>query len=186
MKKLTAKQNAFIGYMVSGCSKSEAYRRAYLTEKQCEKMDSIKVAKLAHQAYKSEPLRLEHERQLEELASYVNIDSRRYVMMLQRAADKAEEAKNFGAMIRAIELIGKHLGMYVERHEMIVKNQTVVEIKASIRHILAVNPQLLNFLIENNPALAEKLIGEKLNEEKELPMIDVTDTKILGTPVDPD
>jgi len=177
-KQLSPKQRAFVGFLVSGCGKADAYRSAYLTKTQAREMDSREVARKAYEVYKSEPLRVEHEKQLDELASYVNIDSRRYITMLQNAADKAEAANNFGAMIRAIELIGKHLGYFVERHEIVTKNKTVVEIRASINHMLAASPQLMDFIVKNNPKLVENLMNKKIDDEKkappmlEMPMID--------------
>lgn len=154
-------------------NKSDSYREAYLTEKQRAKWTPQQVASGAQDVMKSQALRAELEDAFDEAAGYFGIDSNRFVNMLLNAADKAEAAHNYGAMIRAIELIGKHLGFFVERHEITTTNKSEIQLKSEITFMITANPKLLEFLEANSPTIAENVLKMKKAEPVEaLPIIE--------------
>ncbi|NCC95664.1 MAG: terminase small subunit [Synergistales bacterium] len=133
-KKLTAKQKAFVSEYLVDLNATAAAIRAGYSEKSARKVGSDTLAKPHVQAAIEEALAERRERvevtQDQVIADLLEIKER----CLQRSPvvdrrgdqiqdDEGRDVWSFNAKdaIRALELLGKHLGMFVERSKMDVE-----------------------------------------------------------------
>lgn len=131
--ELTPKQESFcLAYVATG-NASEAYRKAYNTEKMApatvnraakELMDNPKIAaritalreRITEQATKK--LAISKEWVLEQLAENVSMAKAAEPVYDSEGNPSGEYKQNLAAANKALELIGKEIGMFVEKKEV--------------------------------------------------------------------
>ena len=110
--QLTAKQDTFALEVVNGCSFSDAYRRAYGAENMKPQVIHIEASRLA--ANPKVALRLgELSREKDEDRRLQAI--RREDFVLDGLMHESVNAESDSARVRALELIGKTIGLFADR-----------------------------------------------------------------------
>ena len=109
IRKLTPKQLAFIAAKVQGKSNSEAYREAYPDDKSSDRVISANAYKLTKHPVISQMLEDAWGETVEALTEDVAA-TKRYVMRQLLALSKG--AKQEGSRLKALELMGKAVGVF--------------------------------------------------------------------------
>ena len=108
---LTAKQEAFCGFIASGHTAIDAYRQAYRDGKPTTISSSAnKLLRLPHIATKIDSLKAD-------TASATSWNRAKFVGVLWQRSQAASQAGQHSASIRALELIGRACGLLVDRVE---------------------------------------------------------------------
>lgn len=134
-RKLTGKQEAFARQLATGISQAEAYRRAYDVPSTTDNRTVIKEAsKLANDhriagLVESEKFRLREIEQHKAARTAADVTERLWL--------EATTAGQASARIRALELLGKDLGMFVERRADVTPERKSAEIEGELRAKLA-------------------------------------------------
>jgi phage terminase small subunit len=116
---LTAKQERFVAeYLVDG-NASRASVAAGYSERTAARIGSELLTKLAIKAAIAKALKQQEKRTL------ITADSN--LRAIERLAQKAEGAGEWGPAIRARELIGKHYRSFIDKVELTGKNDGPVE-----------------------------------------------------------
>lgn len=118
--RLTTKQTAFIDeYMVCGVAKDACLKAGYKTKNPTRMGTEL----LAHPLVKAE---INRRKQVRTEKSELTID-----FLVQKLLEiiQDEQDENPTAALRAIELAGKHLGMYKERQEISGPDGNAIEIQ---------------------------------------------------------
>ena len=127
---LTAKQNAFAVSLVDSLPASEAYRQAYDADGMKPEsvwVESCRLATNPKVALRVSELRAEQEEERRMLRlSHAEA-------VLERLEHEALEAKTDSTRVRALELIGRHLGMFTDKVEITTQERSVEMIEQEIR-----------------------------------------------------
>jgi hypothetical protein len=112
--KLTAKQEAFAMQVAKGAMLSEAYRDCYAADSMRDSTIWSEACKLAQNPKVATRIKaiqadMEQDRR--------TIERRREEWVLKRLTQEADQAETDGARIRAIELVGRTIGMFTDRIE---------------------------------------------------------------------
>ena len=113
-RPVTVKQQAFARAYVESGNASEAYRRAYNSQR----MSANAVRVEAHRVLKRPNVALMVSQLQEEAAEHFELTHDGVVRMLLADRDTARELGQMASAVRADELIGKNLGMFKERVEV--------------------------------------------------------------------
>lgn len=130
MTQMTQKQSKFAECLAEGKSQSDAYRTAYATASNTEQTvwsEASRLAKHPKVASRVDALRAEKEVVRRTLV----LD--REEAILAQLEHEAFTAKTDSARIRALELLGRHAGMFTERVEVERVDRPVAQIEADIR-----------------------------------------------------
>jgi len=139
--RLTSKQDAFAARLVDGAPASDAYRQAY--DASGMKPGSIWTEASRLSANPQVARRVEELRQeREEERRMLRLSHAEAV--LERLEHEATTAKTDSTRVRALELIGRHLGMFVDRVEVTTEERSAKMIEHDIRERL----QRLGFVEE--------------------------------------
>jgi phage terminase small subunit len=126
---LTSKQEAFSQLVANGQQQTDAYRKAYNADGMGAPTIWAEASRLADHprvAARIEQLRSEKETMRRMLV----LD--REEAILTQLQHEALTAKTDSARIRALELLGRHAGMFAERVEIASVERTVEELQADI------------------------------------------------------
>lgn len=126
---LTAKQEQFALLVVEGKTQAEAYRGAYDATAMQDGTIWTEASKLMRHPQVSK--RVEELREEAEVARRAVLMSREEAI-LQRLEHEAMTAKTDTARIRALELLGRHIGMFKDRIEVEQVDRTTEQIEADI------------------------------------------------------
>ena len=130
---LTARQERFAQLITAGETQAEAYRQAYdVTGMQDATVwsEASKLIRHPQVAPRVEVLKAEKDHIRRSLV----LD--REEAILAQLQHEAFTAKTDGARIRALELLGRHAGMFAERVEVEQVERSVSQIEAAIRQRL--------------------------------------------------
>jgi phage terminase small subunit len=120
MKKLTDKQQAFITeYMVDRNASAAAVRAGYSARSSDSR--GCRLLKEPHIAAEVARLTKEREQRTEINAEYVMAELRTNV-------DLARDAGHIAASNQALQLLGKHLGMFVDRLEVDASHEVEIDV----------------------------------------------------------
>jgi hypothetical protein len=114
-ERLTGKQEAFAQAVAKGAVLSDAYREAYDAERMKDKTIWEEACKLAQNPkvsarVKTLQAQMEEDRRTRE--------ARREEFVLKRLQEEAMQADTDGARVRALELLGKTVGLFSDRVEI--------------------------------------------------------------------
>lgn len=126
---LTSKQEAFSQLVANGQQQTDAYRKAYNADGMGAPTIWAEASRLADHpkvAARIDQLRSEKEA----LRRMLVLD--REEAILAQLQHEALTAKTDSARIRALELLGRHAGMFAERVEVAHAERTVEELQADI------------------------------------------------------
>lgn len=130
---LTAKQTKFINEVSEGSSQSSAYRKAYDTSRMTPKTvweESSRLRK--HPKVSARIVELEAEKEARQRVQALSREDR----ILNELEDIAFGSTNAMARLRALELLGKTVGLFKPK-EVPEQTRTAEEIKSSIALKLA-------------------------------------------------
>jgi hypothetical protein len=130
---LTAKQTKFINEVSEGSSQSSAYRKAYDTSRMTPKTvweESSRLRK--HPKVSARIVELEAEKEARQRVQALSREDR----ILNELEDIAFGSTNAMARLRALELLGKTVGLFKPK-EVREQTRTAEEIKSSIELKLA-------------------------------------------------
>ena len=130
---LTAKQTKFINEVSEGSSQSSAYRKAYDTSRMAPKTvweESSRLRK--HPKVSARIVELEAEKEARQRVQALSREDR----ILNELEDIAFGSTNAMARLRALELLGKTVGLFKPK-EVREQTRTAEEIKSSIELKLA-------------------------------------------------
>lgn len=127
---LTSKQNAFAVSLADGVPASDAYRQSYDADGMKPEsvwVESCRLATNPKVALRVSELRAEQEEERRMLRlSHAEA-------VLERLEHEALEAKTDSTRVRALELIGRHLGMFTDKVEITTQERSVEMIEQEIR-----------------------------------------------------
>ena len=122
---LTAKQEAFVQKIIEGYSQADAYRSAYNTKRMSDNSIYVNASKLAADAKVT--LRIKELR--DELAKpSIMTAQERLEWLTERIAD---DDVDINAKLKAIDIMNKMQGEYVQKVEAEVKNAISINIELS-------------------------------------------------------
>lgn len=130
MSHLTAKQEFFAQQVADGAPQSEAYRSVYQADKMSPPTVWSEASRLAchpQVAARVEQLRTEKD----SIRRVLVLD--REEAILARLEHEALTAKTDAARIRALELLGRHAGMFAERVEVERVERTAAQIETEVK-----------------------------------------------------
>ena len=130
---LTAKQTKFINEVSEGSSQSSAYRKAYDTSRMAPKTvweESSRLRK--HPKVSARIVELEAEKEARQRVQALSREDR----ILNELEDIAFGSTNAMARLRALELLGKTVGLFKPK-EVPEQTRTAYEIKSAIELKLA-------------------------------------------------
>ena len=126
---LTAKQEQFALSIVAGRTQSAAYREAYDAEGMLDTTVWTEASKLMRHPQVSQ--RVEELKEEAEATRRATLVSREEAI-LQRLEHEAMTAKTDSARIRALELLGRHIGMFKDQIEVEHVERSAEQIEADI------------------------------------------------------
>jgi phage terminase small subunit len=128
---LTRKQESFACAIADGADRSSAYRVAYNADQMTPPAVWTEASRLGRNPQVA--LRVEELKAEAEQVRQTMLVGREHAILAQLEKE-ALTAKTDGARIRAIELLGRHLGLFVDRTETKdITDRTADEIEADIR-----------------------------------------------------
>ncbi|MEW6076672.1 MAG: terminase small subunit [Thermodesulfobacteriota bacterium] len=107
--KLTAKQQKFVNEYLIDLNATQAAIRAGYSKKTAGRIGQENMQKLV--------IKKAIERAQTEQQQRTQITADQVVMDIMRVISKAEASNNFGATLKGLELLGKHLGMFTGKPE---------------------------------------------------------------------
>jgi hypothetical protein len=128
-RTLTSKQQAFIAAKISGMSNSQAYREAYPTDGSSDRVIAANAYRLTRHPLIAPVL----ERAWEETVEHLTEDAaatKRYVLKSLLALSKT--AKQEGSRIKALELMGKAVGVFTPVTDTVVIAPTADQLKKEL------------------------------------------------------
>ena len=111
---LTGKQEAFAKLVASGSMLSDAYRECYAADNMKSSTLWSEACRLAQNPKVSARIK---DIQADMEADRRTIERRREEWVLKRLSEEADQADNASSRIRALELVGKTVGMFTDRIE---------------------------------------------------------------------
>jgi hypothetical protein len=128
-RTLTSKQQAFIAAKISGMSNSQAYREAYPTDGSSDRVIAANAYRLTRHPLIAPIL----ERAWEETVEHLTEDAaatKRYVLKSLLALSKT--AKQEGSRLKALELMGKAVGVFTPVTDAVVVAPTADQLKKEL------------------------------------------------------
>jgi hypothetical protein len=128
-RTLTSKQQAFIAAKISGMSNSSAYREAYPTDGSSDRVIAANAYRLTRHPLIAPIL----ERAWEETVEHLTEDAaatKRYVLKSLLALSKT--AKQEGSRLKALELMGKAVGVFTPMTDTVVIAPTADQLKKEL------------------------------------------------------
>ena len=113
-KPLTGKQEAFAKLVAGGAVLSDAYRECYAADSMKDSTVWSEACRLAQNPKVSARIK---DIQADMEADRRTIERRREEWVLKRLSEEADQADNASSRIRALELVGKTVGMFTDRVE---------------------------------------------------------------------
>lgn len=111
---LTGKQEAFAKLVAGGSMLSDAYRECYSADSMKDSTVWSEACRLAQNPKVSARIK---DIQADMEADRRTIERRREEWVLKRLSEEADQADNASSRIRALELVGKTVGMFTDRIE---------------------------------------------------------------------
>ena len=111
---LTGKQEAFAKLVASGSMLSDAYRECYSADNMKSSTLWSEACRLAQNPKVSARIK---DIQADMEADRRTVERRREEWVLKRLSEEADQADNASSRIRALELVGKTVGMFTDRIE---------------------------------------------------------------------
>ena len=133
-KRLTAKQRAFAAYVAQGNSPKDAYKMAYNVRSNNEATLSAAANNLLRHGEVSKLLEATFSTMHENIIQDAQA-TRRFVM--EQLINHAESAKTEGTKLKALELMGKAVGMFTDRVESRVEEVSTERLKQELEQSLA-------------------------------------------------
>ena len=131
---LTARQQAFVLAVSKGLTYSDAYRKAYGAENSTPQTISVEANRLLNNPKIAVLLEKKLERQESViLASKANTEAH----IKARLLEHANEFKTESGKLKALELLGKSVGMFTDRIESTVIKQSPEDLKKKLSEHLA-------------------------------------------------
>ena len=112
---LTGKQEAFAKLVAGGAVLSDAYRECYSADTMKDSTVWSEACRLAQNPKVSARIK---DIQADMEADRRTIERRREEWVLKRLSEEADQADNASSRIRALELVGKTVGMFTDRIEL--------------------------------------------------------------------
>ena len=128
-RTLTGKQQAFIAAKISGMSNSQAYREAYPTDGSSDRVIAANAYRLTRHPLIAPIL----ERAWEETVEHLTEDAaatKRYVLKSLLALSKT--AKQEGSRLKALELMGKAVGVFTPVTDTVIIAPTADQLKKEL------------------------------------------------------
>ena len=113
-QSLTGKQEAFAKLVAGGAVLSDAYRECYAADTMKDSTVWSEACRLAQNPKVSARIK---DIQADMEADRRTIERRREEWVLKRLSEEADQADNASSRIRALELVGKTVGMFTDRIE---------------------------------------------------------------------
>ena len=113
-QSLTGKQEAFAKLVAGGAVLSDAYRECYAADNMKSSTLWSEACRLAQNPKVSARIK---DIQADMEADRRTIERRREEWVLKRLSEEADQADNASSRIRALELVGKTVGMFTDRIE---------------------------------------------------------------------
>jgi len=113
-QSLTGKQEAFAKLVAGGAVLSDAYRECYSADTMKDSTVWSEACRLAQNPKVSARIK---DIQADMEADRRTIERRREEWVLKRLSEEADQADNASSRIRALELVGKTVGMFTDRIE---------------------------------------------------------------------
>ena len=113
-KPLTGKQEAFAKLVAGGAVLRDAYRECYAADSMKDSTVWSEACRLAQNPKVSARIK---DIQADMEADRRTIERRREEWVLKRLSEEADQADNASSRIRALELVGKTVGMFTDRVE---------------------------------------------------------------------
>ena len=130
-KPLTGKQEAFAKLVAGGAVLSDAYRECYAADSMKDSTVWSEACRLAQNPKVSARIK---DIQADMEADRRTIERRREEWVLKRLSEEADQADNASSRIRALELVGKTVGMFTDRVEQAdTTERTASEIERDLR-----------------------------------------------------
>jgi len=133
--RLTAKQESFAQKVAAGSILSDAYRESYAAENMADKTVWSEACRLAQNpkvATRIKAIQADME------ADHRTRTARREEYVLKRLQEEAEGAETDGARVRALELLGKTVGIFTDRVEVEQDtDKTAEELEADLERRLS-------------------------------------------------
>ena len=127
--RITAKQRLFASLIVQGLSPREAYRKAYNCLTANESTVAVSANRLMNDPKVSVLLQSSLDKREENLVSDA-VATRRHVMT--QLLDHAANMKSEGSKLKALELIGKAVGMFTDKVEQTIEAVSTEQLKAEL------------------------------------------------------
>lgn len=124
--RITAKQRLFASLIVQGMAPRDAYRKAYNCLTAQESTVAVSANRLMNDAKVGVLIQAALEQKEENLISDA-VATRRHVM--QQLLDHAQKMKSESSKLKALELIGKAVGMFTDRVETKVEEVSTEQLK---------------------------------------------------------
>jgi len=148
-KKPTGKMQAFASYIINGDAPKDAYRKAY----DCSGMQEVSIIARANELMKHSSITLLLEPLItskKEIVLANEIATRKHIMEeLFKHSDDADVP--IGAKLKALELMGKAVGMFVDRVENTVEQINTEQLKKELESHLT--------LLDNVTSITKKKIA---------------------------
>jgi len=107
-RDLTPKQSAFVGEYLKDLNGRQAAIRAGYSAKNAER--------IAHELLKETPhVAAAVQKAMDERSNETKINANTVLKNIERIAGKAEDVADFGAALKANELLGKHLKLFTDK-----------------------------------------------------------------------
>ena len=133
-KPLTGKQEAFAKLVAGGAVLSDAYRECYAADSMKDSTVWSEACRLAQNPKVSARIK---DIQADMEADRRTIERRREEWVLKRLSEEADQADNASSRIRALELVGKTVGMFTDRVEQAdTTERSASDIEADLRRRL--------------------------------------------------
>ena len=131
-RRMTPKMRTFAKHVAEGCSPSESYRRAY----DCSNSSSATVSANAGRLLK-DPRVSEVLKQAQQAEGITSDPTAIRLHVMRQLLHHANTMQTESNQIRALELLGKAIGMFTDRVEAKVEEVDPEQLKAELeRHLL--------------------------------------------------
>jgi vancomycin resistance protein YoaR len=138
-RPLTVQQIAFAQGIVQGKTYRQAYRDAYANAKGSDASITASAYKLSKDHRIQQIVQESLEESIEHLAEDVAA-TKRYV--LKQLITHSKTAKQEGAKLKALELMGKTVGLFIDKTEAEVKTVSAEQLKAELgQHLKLITPK---------------------------------------------
>jgi hypothetical protein len=132
--RITAKQHLFASLIIQGAAPRDAYRKAYNCLSANEGTIAVSANRLLNDPKVSVLIHSGLDKREENLVSDA-VATRRHVMTQLLA--HAENMKSEGSKLKALELIGKAVGMFTDKVEQTIEQVSTDQLKAELASHLA-------------------------------------------------